>query len=558
VSYERYYYPCPAQEHYFHNPDTEFLDPFTLIEEVLPIKDNKKSILKDTFSENDYVRLSNNKVVQIKDIPKDSSHSIDIYCPFCDLSKRNGNNANADLNISKWGEYNIHCYSASRTYYQNPEELDMKIYPVFNLLNTRRTHGMERGIFTEYENPNFWLSFCIQNELNPKIKPYLVRAKATYDPLKLSGIIPADTKNSKEYDFNLYEKAELLSRAEKSKITQEEATLSWVEQHCPYAYRVLTNLLGTEEYMNHFLNWLAVALTRRNTPIWLFVTKTGAGKGLIMNHLFKHVFKQAAIIKANVLKGQFNTAYAYKQLVAIDEIFSRGYEANFEILQEIKTFSNPTINIEGKGKDQIEIPNYMNLLLFTNYLTSVKIDEGDTRRFIVIRNPNGITLDDTVSWWPKEGTIEGILKEESYDFARYLVSRQKSIDLANTVLDTQDKRMIQMVGEDTYDSISKWFEKEDWDAFRFDEIYGAKFSEYKPDEVLSDCLKFNGIPSYAWKDIVTYYFRFKTVNDINKALYTRGIRGPEKRTRDGIQKRVYFHGNNKNNQPQHQESDLFI
>jgi len=536
----RYFYVTNATVSHFHNPMNEegnsiFLNPFDLISEIPPKKSIGRPALKDTFSTSDYIILENKKSMQIKDVKVEVDKPAKIYCPFC--TDRQGTNANAHLNVNSRGEYNIWCFSKSKLYYQNPEEINYDKYLVFNLINSNRVMGVEKGLFLNYENPNAWKSYCNTYGLNPGCKPYLKRLQATYDPKLKSGIIP-----SKEL-FNLYDESPLLTKAKNNKIPESEATLEWLEQKTPYSYKILMNLFGEKDYLELFLNWISVGLERKNYTLWMIVTVPGAGKNLIMEQLLSNIIKQSATIESVKLTDRFNSLITNKQLLAIDECFLRDYQTNNKTLQHIKNLTGSReLAAEPKNIDAVMIPNFLNLILFTNHLISVHI-EGADRRFNVIRNPNSIEIS-TESWWPGMPEIDNILNKEAEDFAVYLVSRNKDVNKASVVLETEAKKMIQGASEDTYDTITTWFKNEDWSAFRWDEIFvGNIFNEPKPYEVLEDCINFGGVPSKYWGKVVEHYFRFKTTESVNKILKPKGIT-VKKRKRNGIQSQVYYYIDN--------------
>ena len=91
----------------------------------------------------------------------------------------------------------------------------------------------------------------------------------------------------------------------------------------------------------------------------------GTGKGMLVDRLIgsqifgRNLYKQ--VHNTDDLLGNFNADTADKLLVDVDEASFGGYAKQANRLKGIIT--EPTTQMERKGKDSITIPSYSNLVL---------------------------------------------------------------------------------------------------------------------------------------------------------------------------------------------------
>ena len=112
----------------------------------------------------------------------------------------------------------------------------------------------------------------------------------------------------------------------------------------------------------------------------------GTGKGILARAL-KHLFGQHGISVTNAkhLTGNFNGHLRDAVLVFGDEAFYAGDKAHVGVLKVIIT--EPTITVEAKYRDAVEMPNFVHLIMASNekWVVPASID---SRRFFVLDVPD--------------------------------------------------------------------------------------------------------------------------------------------------------------------------
>lgn len=147
-----------------------------------------------------------------------------------------------------------------------------------------------------------------------------------------------------------------------------------------------THLFGGDEAsLEYFIYWLIKAIdikNGRNLTALVLISTPGVGKGVLFSHVIEPLFgmSNASIMNgANAFVNQFNSQFADKQIIMLDE-------ANLtetETLDRFKTLVNDSLEVEKKGKDKYIAKNWLNIMIASNHLDSIRIEEGD-RRFSVV------------------------------------------------------------------------------------------------------------------------------------------------------------------------------
>ncbi len=137
---------------------------------------------------------------------------------------------------------------------------------------------------------------------------------------------------------------------------------------------------GDEKSYEYLLDWLANGVKSRNFCILTTISGQGSGKGvlgLIMRGVFgKHNYYSGS---DRAFKGTFNSQLMNKRLVYIDEISIRKKEDE----DRLKLVVNDFIEVERKGVDAVEHPNFANFYISSNNMDSLKLS-GTDRRFSII------------------------------------------------------------------------------------------------------------------------------------------------------------------------------
>lgn len=119
---------------------------------------------------------------------------------------------------------------------------------------------------------------------------------------------------------------------------------------------------------------------REKMPVLCFVSKErNTGKSTFL-YLMRAIFQENVIVvDSDRLNSQFSGVYSDKLIVGIEEAFVS--EKRSEIKEKLKNWAtNPYTLIEFKGKDAVEMKNYMHLIICSNNETNfMQIDEGENR-----------------------------------------------------------------------------------------------------------------------------------------------------------------------------------
>ena len=151
-------------------------------------------------------------------------------------------------------------------------------------------------------------------------------------------------------------------------------------------FHLKTLLKEDETDYEWFLNWLAhiVQFPHKKTEVCvvLYDKEFGTGKSMIAEEFLKKIIGENKIIttcKTEKLFGKFTNTQG-KLLCVLNE--AKGKDT-FELNDIIKdAITSKTIQMEKKGVDSIQVKDYLNYIITTNNLNSVKLEEGD-RRFMV-------------------------------------------------------------------------------------------------------------------------------------------------------------------------------
>ena len=150
-------------------------------------------------------------------------------------------------------------------------------------------------------------------------------------------------------------------------------------------FHLFTLLKNKKNYI-WFLNWLAHIIQfphkKTEVAVILYDKIFGTGKSIIGEEFLKKIIGDDKIIttcKPDKVFGKFANTQG-KLLCVLNE--ASGKET-FELNEVIKeSISGKTIEMEKKCVDAIKIRDYMNYIITTNNLNSIKLEEGD-RRFMV-------------------------------------------------------------------------------------------------------------------------------------------------------------------------------
>lgn len=146
---------------------------------------------------------------------------------------------------------------------------------------------------------------------------------------------------------------------------------------------------GDQEGFDYIMSWLAWAIQHpdlRAEVCLVFKGKLGTGKGTLGNAML-HLFGQHGVHISNSdhLTGRFNNHLRDACLLFADEAYFPGEKKAEGNLKRLVT--EPTLFIEGKGRDGVEVTNMLHVILASNEDWIVPAGEHE-RRFVKFEVPD--------------------------------------------------------------------------------------------------------------------------------------------------------------------------
>jgi len=186
----------------------------------------------------------------------------------------------------------------------------------------------------------------------------------------------------------------------------EYGTLSpWVEKLAPAFFYHTKHVLGNaDSEVEHFLNWLAhIVQTREKTgTAWIFLGRTGTGKGLMFDMFFRKVFGEyAKTAKTDTIDDDKNGFLEDALLLFIDEFKEHDGRSSSRLHNVIKNMvTEKSMTIRHMRQTAKTVRNFTNFIFTTNELDIMTITDDDRRFNIGSRQDRSIT--DVYPQLPKE------------------------------------------------------------------------------------------------------------------------------------------------------------
>lgn len=161
-------------------------------------------------------------------------------------------------------------------------------------------------------------------------------------------------------------------------------------------YHIKTLLGDDDKNYEWYMNWLAhiVKFPHKKTEVCvvLYDRQFGTGKSILAEKILEKIISLKKIMvtcKMDKAFGRFANLQG-KLLCVLNEASGKDTFELAEVIKESITGSN--IEMEKKGVDSIQIKDYMNYIVTTNNLNSVKLEDGD-RRFMVFNTSSKLKGD---------------------------------------------------------------------------------------------------------------------------------------------------------------------
>lgn len=136
------------------------------------------------------------------------------------------------------------------------------------------------------------------------------------------------------------------------------------------------------------LQWMAYPLrhlgAKLNTYVHLF-GPPGSGKQALIYPLMRiYGEANAIVIGKDQIQSQFNSVYAHKQFVNLDELHGGGDSLGIAVANRIKMLvTGPRMVVNTKGQPEYSTPNCANVVSTANYSDAIRLDDDDRRAAVV-------------------------------------------------------------------------------------------------------------------------------------------------------------------------------
>ena len=128
-----------------------------------------------------------------------------------------------------------------------------------------------------------------------------------------------------------------------------------------------------------FMAWVVQKPGQKINWALLLQGAQGVGKSYFGALMSLVMGEMARSVEPGALSGRF-TGWAHGSVLNIIEEIRIAGENRYEVMDRLKPFiSNPTIQIEEKGRDHRTVPNFCNYMAFTNHKDSIPLHQGDRR-----------------------------------------------------------------------------------------------------------------------------------------------------------------------------------
>lgn len=221
---------------------------------------------------------------------------------------------------------------------------------------------------------------------------------------------------------------------------------------CPkLIHRIVNHALGGDaKITDHFLNWLAFIVQRRERAqtAWVMHGTTGTGKGVLMSRILRPLFgqTQTAARRGEDLNEVYNEYMEKCFIVFVDEIESKALVNERGVMAKLKNFiTEPTITLRAMYQAAHEVTNYTNWIFASNKTDPVMIDKEDRRFNVGKYQPIQLAIT------PQE--LDEFIPKELQMFHDYLMNRKVDITQANTPIESADRDAMISISESSIDTV---------------------------------------------------------------------------------------------------------
>ena len=280
--------------------------------------------------------------------------------------------------------------------------------------------------------------------------------------------------------------------------------------------QILDNLFLSEPKAKEiFINWMAFVIQKRKLSgvAWGLFGKSGSGKGLIVEIMRTMVGARNTSfgITDTDLQSTFNPYAMHVLFMQLNEVAS-DMHGRHGVAGKLKTYvTDPYIRINQKGIGEIEVENYLNVILNSNNNNPLELDADDRRWNMIVSKKS---LKDTYGSWGSKEAKEA--RGEAMEFGAYLMNYKVSKKKATSPMKMNEgKAGVIALTTTTTQQVCRLI-NEGGDVLEFLDL---NESNIKVDEIKI------AVKDRAWSnDLLTYIYQTitgndkKTVYEMNRAL----------------------------------------
>ena len=151
--------------------------------------------------------------------------------------------------------------------------------------------------------------------------------------------------------------------------------------------RLLQLQIPDEALRKWVIQWFAYPLQNLGAKISSYIYlfgPPGNGKNAVLHPIMQIYGRNGIVIGKDQIASTFNSVYATRQFVNIDELHGGSEAGAVAITNRVKMITtSPKLTVNKKGEPEYEVDNHVNLAITANYSDAIKLDEQDRRACVI-------------------------------------------------------------------------------------------------------------------------------------------------------------------------------
>jgi len=213
-------------------------------------------------------------------------------------------------------------------------------------------------------------------------------------------------------------------------------------------FKVMSHALGGDaEVVEHFINWLAYIVQKRDRTrtAWVLHGTQGTGKGILTNNILRPLFgAHTASRRMEEFNERYNHFMEGSFLVFVDEVQTKALQNERGVMAKLKNFiTEALVPIRAMYANAVEAINRTNWIFMSNMPDPVSIDKEDRRFNVGKYQPNKLAI--------TNAEIDQIAAELQ-SFYNYLANYPLDEERAGTVMQSADRDTLISISETSVDT----------------------------------------------------------------------------------------------------------